>query len=193
MTNIELKAHVKKYKSIHCKPYSNLKREGLIALVKEVEAHEGKREVVPKMSVEEVEKVLMDKKAMRKPRAVKEKAPKPVKAPKEKKAKVVKEQGAKDPARVARGKRLGAFAKYKKAGGTASFADFDKTPAGKVKKERKPKAEKVPKNTIVKEKKPKEDRTGMSGADMAQYDIAKQRRDKKAIKMFQDKYPGLKN
>jgi hypothetical protein len=144
MTVGELKAHVKKYKHIHCKPYSTLKRDGLIALVKEIEGHEGKREVVPNMSVEEVEARLMAKKEARKPRAKKEKAPKPEKVKKEKKVKVVKEQGDKDPAKVARGKRLGAYAKYKKAGGTASFADFDKAPAGK--KAKKPRAKKEPKN-----------------------------------------------
>jgi hypothetical protein len=62
----ELKAFVKKYKKVHCKPFSKLDRAGLIALTKEIEAHERKVEVVPKLSVEEVEKVLQAKKARRK-------------------------------------------------------------------------------------------------------------------------------
>jgi hypothetical protein len=153
MTNIELKAQVKKYKHIHCKPYSTLKREGLIALVKEIESHEGKREVVPKMSMEEVEKHLMAKKAMRKPRAVKEKAPKPEKPVKEKKVKVAKVAGEKSASKVAHGKALAEYNKYKKTGGGLSFADFKANHSSK--KVKKAKAEKVPKNTMVKEKKPR--------------------------------------
>lgn len=82
----DLKKFVREYKHIHCKPFSKLNREGLIKLANEIEAHEGKREVIPKMSSEEVEEYLMTKRSMRKPRAKKEKAPAPVKE------KVVKEK-----------------------------------------------------------------------------------------------------
>jgi DNA-binding protein H-NS len=50
----ELKAHIKKYKHIHCKPYSGLKKEGLLALAKEIEAHEGKP-ILPKEKIEKDE------------------------------------------------------------------------------------------------------------------------------------------
>lgn len=70
----ELKAHVKKYKKIHCKPFSKLDRAGLIALTKEIEAHERKVEVVPKMSAEDVEKVLKAKKEAKTPRMTKKMA-----------------------------------------------------------------------------------------------------------------------
>lgn len=68
MTVGELKAHVKKYKKVHCKPFSKLDRAGLIALAKEIESHERKVEVIPKLSAEEVEKALTAKKEARKPR-----------------------------------------------------------------------------------------------------------------------------
>jgi hypothetical protein len=88
----ELKAHVKKYKKIHCKPFSKLDRAGLIALTKEIEAHERKVEVVPKMSAEEVEKALQAKKEVRKPRAKKEKAVEKVEEKKEPKVKAEKKK-----------------------------------------------------------------------------------------------------
>jgi hypothetical protein len=68
MTVGELKAFVKKYKKVHCKSFSKLDRAGLISLVKEIEAHERKVEVIPKMSADEIEKALQAKKEMRKPR-----------------------------------------------------------------------------------------------------------------------------
>jgi len=73
MTVGELKAYVKKYKKVHCKPFSKLDRAGLIELVKEIEAHERKVEVVPKMSAEEIEKHVEAKKSKATPVKVEEK------------------------------------------------------------------------------------------------------------------------
>ena len=65
---------------------------------------------------------------------------------------------------------------------------------------------KVPKNEMVKVEEPKKNevvievkkaeepikgRKEMSGAEMAQYDLAKQRRDKKALEHFHKAFPGL--
>jgi hypothetical protein len=74
MTVGELKALVKKYKKVHCKPFSKLDRAGLIALAKEIESHERKVEVIPKLSAEEVEKALKAKKEAKTPRMTKKMA-----------------------------------------------------------------------------------------------------------------------
>ena len=99
MTVGELKAHVKKYKKVHCKPFSKLDRAGLIALAKEIEGHERKVEVLPKLSAEEVEMALKVKKEARKPRekkvVVKEEAKQEAKPEKKERKKRVVTEGQK--------------------------------------------------------------------------------------------------